>query len=62
MLVYFLQLVLGVLVVVFGYQLMKSMALFNEVVRDAYTDAYYPYVVVVSGVYASFVSLGAIQV
>jgi len=62
MVVYFVQLTLGVLVIVFGYQLMKSMALFSDVVRDAYTDAYYPSVVVVCGVYTAFVSLCAIQV
>ena len=42
MILYFVQLKLAVLVVVFGYHVMKSMALFNDVVRDAYTDSYYP--------------------
>jgi len=61
-LLYFAQLMLAVLVVVFGYHVMKSMALFSDVVRDAYSDDYYPSVVVVCGVYTSFVNLGAIQV
>ena len=59
---YFAQLTLAVLVIVFGYNIMQSMALFSDVVRDAYTDAYYPSVVVVCGVCTSFVSLCAIQV
>jgi len=59
---YFVQLTLGVLVIVLGYEVMKSMALFSDVVRDAYSDAYYPTVVVVCGVYTSFVNLGGIQV
>jgi len=62
MLAYFGQLIVGVLVVVFGYQLIDSMSLFDDVVRDAYSDAYYPPVVVVCGVFTSFVGLCAIQV
>lgn len=62
MMLYFVQLKLGLLVVVFGYQLMKSMALFNDVVQGAYSQAYYPTTVVVCGVYTSFVNLGGIQV
>jgi len=62
MVLYFVQLMLGVLVVVLGYQVMKSTALFDDVARDAYSDAYYPSLVVVCGVYTSFVNLGAIQV
>jgi len=62
MILYFVQLKLAVLVVVFGYHVMKSMALFNDVVRDAYTDSYYPSVVVVCGIYTSLVNLGGIQV
>jgi len=59
---FFAQLTLGVLVIVFGYDVMKSMALFSDVVRDAYSDDYYPSAVVVCGVYTSFVNLGGIQV
>ena len=59
---YFAQLILGVLVIVLGYEVMKSMTLFSDVVRDAYSDDYYPTVVVVCGVYTSYVNLGGIQV
>jgi len=62
MMFYFAQLTLAVLVVVCGYHVMKSMAVFDEVVRDAYSDAYYPSTVVVCGVYTSFINLGGIQV
>jgi len=62
MVVYFGQLTLRVLVVVLGYRLIDAMSLFNDVAPDAYVQAYYPSVVVVCGVYTSFVSLCAIQV
>jgi len=62
MMLYFVQLKLGLLVVVFGYQLMKAMALFEDVVLGAYSQAYYPTAVVVCGVFTSFVNLGGIQV
>ena len=62
MMIYFVQGMLGVLVVVLGYHVMKSMALFNDVVRDAYSHEYYPSLVVVCGVYTSFVNLCGIQV
>ena len=62
MLLFFAQLTLGVLTIVFGYDVMKSMALFADVVRDAYSAQHYPSAVVVCGVYASFVNLGGIQV
>jgi len=62
MVLFFCQLMLGVLVVVLGYRVMKSMDLFTDVVRNAYSQAYYPSLVVVGGVYASFVNLGGIQV
>jgi len=62
MLIFFVQLMVAVSVVVFGYQLMKTMSLFDDVVRDAYANAYYPGLVVTCGVFACFVNLGAIQV
>jgi len=62
MLMHFSQLTLGVLVIVFGYHVMKEVALFNDVVRDAYSKAYYPSVVVICGVYASFINICTLQV
>jgi len=62
MLLFFAQLTLGVLTTVLGYDVMKSMALFNDVVRDAYSANYYPRFLLICAVYTSFVNLAGIQV